>query len=232
MTYFLDQRRDHLTELMDDPECDLRKLENTYKSFRVINKLLSGWNTIYKLEIRPYLKQKNGHASLLDVGFGGGDIPILLSRLAKRDGFNLEITAIEIDKRSFNYINKINTPDNITFRKTSSSHLVDEKKKFDFVISNHLIHHLDKASFSSLCTDAEKLSKFKVFFNDIERSDIGYLSFYFISSLLFRDSFISHDGLISIKRSYTFKELQQKAPLGWKVTRVFPYRLILSYEKQ
>ncbi len=230
MPFFLDKRQNHLKELMDDPRCDLRKLENTYRSFKTINKLLSGWKTIYKSQIRPFLKRNSGTASILDIGFGGGDVSILLSELAKKDGFHLEITAIDIDERSFNFVQKIDTPDNIIFRKSNSASLVAEHNKFDFIISNHVTHHLNKDSFLSLCDDAEQLALQKILFNDIERSDFGYLFFFLFSKLFFRDSFISYDGLISIKRSYTFQELQEEAPPGWQVNHLFPFRLVLSYE--
>jgi len=232
MPFYLNKRQDHLSELMDDPKCDLNKLENTYKAFRVINKLLSAWDAIYKREILPFLKANNGVASILDIGFGGGDIPILLSELATRDNFRLEITAIDIDERSFNFVQKLDVPENITFRKAISTELVKEQKKFDFVISNHVTHHLDDQSLQSVCSDAEQLVRHKVLFNDIERSDIGYFIFFLFSKLLFRHSFIEYDGLISIKRSYTFQELKKKLPDGWKITRLFPFRLLLCYEQK
>lgn len=215
---------------MDDPNCDSEKLKNTYHQFKLINKLLSKWDLIYKKEIRPVLKKQNGRASLLDIGFGGGDISIHLSELAAEDGFHLDITSIEADSRSFEYIQSIQTPSNIFFRHALSSDLVKENANFDFVISNHLLHHLDKDEFKSICYEAEQLASKKVIFNDIERSDTGYFLFTILSKLFFKNSFISHDGKISIKRSYTFNELSGIAPAHWKVTRLFPYRLTLIYE--
>lgn len=230
MPLFLKKRQDHLREKMDDPDCDLEKLENTYRQFRIINKLFSRWDLIYKKEIRPILQKQNGTATLLDIGFGGGDIPILLSDLAQKDGFQLIITAIEIDERSINFVKKLNSASNIDFKKAHSSELVESGATFDFVISNHVTHHLDKKSLKLVCADAKKLSTQKVLFNDIERNDFGYLFFYLFTKLFFRNSFVSYDGLISIKRSYTLRELKQEMPSGWNIKRVFPFRLVLCYE--
>ncbi len=229
MPLFLKHRQQHLVELMDNPDSDVELLERTYHHFRTINRLLSKWKSIYRKEIRPVLKQQNGSATLLDIGFGGGDIPALLSSLANSDGFRLKITAIETDKRSLNYVKKKKNLEHIMYRHASSSELLEESTRFDFVISNHLLHHLDESEFLKLCSESSQLASQKVIFNDIERSDIGYLSFFILSQLFFRNSFVWYDGLVSIKRSFTFAELKNAAPAGWQVSRLFPFRLILSY---
>jgi 2-polyprenyl-3-methyl-5-hydroxy-6-metoxy-1,4-benzoquinol methylase len=232
MPFFLRHRKNDLHELMDDPNCDSEKLKNTYRQFRTINKFLSRWDLIYKKEIKPILEQQDGKASLLDIGFGGGDISLHLSKLAANDGFHLNITSIDSDPRSLEYIQTLEIPSNIHFRHALSTTLVNEQASYDFVISNHLLHHLDQTSFETICAEAKLLATKKVIFNDIERSDLGYIFFTVLSKLFFRNSFISYDGRISIKRSYTFDELSQIAPDNWEVRRIIPYRLNLIYEKE
>jgi 2-polyprenyl-3-methyl-5-hydroxy-6-metoxy-1,4-benzoquinol methylase len=230
MPFFLKHRNSELQELMDDSDCDPVKLSNTYRQFWWINRFLSKWNRIYKNDIRPILINQNGSASLLDIGFGGGDIPIQLDRISKKDGFKLQITAIEADSRSLDFVRKLDTPSNIYFENTLSTDILRQGKEFNFVISNHVIHHLDSETLLTICKEAEQLATKKVIFNDLRRSDWAYLLFFIFSKLLFRNSFVSVDGLISIKRSYTFKELSAIAPDGWSVERLFPFRLVLSYE--
>ena len=232
MRIFLRHRKPELKEMMDDPNCDSEKLTNTYRQFKRINKLLSKWDIIYKKEIRPVLKNQNGVGSLLDIGFGGGDISIQLSELAAKDGYRLEITSIEADRRSFEYIQTQHTPSNIHFRHLLSSDLINENASFDFVISNHLLHHLSRKEFKDICAEAEQLASKKVIFNDIERNDIAYILFTIFSKIMFKNSFISYDGRVSIKRSYTLEELTSVAPEHWTVSRLFPFRLKLIYAKE
>lgn len=215
---------------MDKSDCDLPMLYKTYKSFRTINKLLSGWRLIYKREIFPFLNANNGSATLLDIGFGGGDIPILLSDLAEKDGFSLSITAIDPDDRSVEFATNTYQKSSVTFLNQHSSDLVKQNKKFHFVISNHLLHHLDNQQLNDLCNDAQRLVTHKVLFNDILRSSIGYGAFFVLSKLFFHGSFISYDGLMSIKRSFKPIELEQICPEDWTIDSLFPYRLLLTYE--
>ncbi|WP_421772891.1 class I SAM-dependent methyltransferase [Gracilimonas sp.] len=230
MPVFLSKRRPNLIEYMDRDDCDPQLLENTYRQFSTINLLLSQWKRIYKNELRP-LMHKGKTYSLLDIGFGGGDVPLKLSEWANKDGLELQITAIETDQRAFEFARQLEAPNQVTFQHCSSTDLVSQSRTYDFVISNHVLHHLAEDQLLQVLDEAKSLSLQKVIFNDIERSDIGYFLFANFARLIFRNSFIVPDGLISIKRSYTIKELKQVAPAGWQVQRLFPFRLLLKYDK-
>lgn len=232
MPLFLYNRQPDLVEQMDKEDCDPVKLKNTYIQFSLINGMLSNWKRIYRKRIRPeFENDPNRKYSLLDIGFGGGDIPLSIARWANQDGFKLEITAIETDQRAFEYAqNLCDNSSFVTFLNCSSSDLIKQEKHFDIVVSNHVLHHLDKSSTFNILDETKHLATSLVIFNDIERSDIGYFLFNVFSRLLFRNSFITEDGLTSIKRCYTKRELAEIAPYGWKVERSFPFRLLLSYE--
>lgn len=230
MPIVLEQRNENLKERMDDPDCDRQELFNTYEQFSVINSLISRWKDVYKKSIHSACTNPSKTYTLLDIGFGGGDLPIKISQWAKKDRINLDITAIETDSRACEYIESKNTPADIQFRQISSTELLKEDRSFDFVISNHLLHHLGGEELQQLLYEAKQMSNIRVLFNDIERSDLGYLLFNVLSRPVFRSSFITDDGLTSIKRSYTLNELKQEVPPGWMVKRIFPYRLLLSYD--
>lgn len=210
-------------------DCDPEKLEKTYEHFYKINGLLSKWNSIYQKYLRPAMQDQNKTYTLLDIGFGGGDIPISLAKWARRDGINFKITAIETDHRALRFVNSRPVSGNVSFEYKSSFELVDEEAQFDFVISNHVLHHLDDKAVNSILDQARVLATKSVIFNDIERSDIGYVLFAIFSKLFFRRSFVPVDGLISIKRSFTKKELEQVTSKNWQVKRLFPFRLLLMY---
>lgn len=215
---------------MDQSGCDKEKLFNTYQQFSAINRLISGWQRIYKDHIRPVLKDPSESYSLLDIGCGGGDIIKLIDRLARKDGMKLQITGIEPDDRAIEFLSDQKWAENITILQSTSAKLVQEKRSFDIVISNHLIHHLKQAELEIICGNAKKLAAKKVIFNDIERSDIGYASFKVAATPLFRNSFIVEDGLTSIKRSFRKDELRHALPDGWQVKRQIPFRLLAIYE--
>lgn len=228
MPLFLSHRQQELIELMDRNDCDVEKLENTYRQFAVINRLLSNWRRIYKKRLLPLMSDFTKTYSLLDIGFGGGDIPLAISRWAKKDGVKLEITAIETDERAFDFAQSLPQDPVVTFKNCSSTDLKKESEQFDFVISNHVIHHLEEKDLSTILSESEELATSFIIFNDIERSDLGFVLFSVFSRILFWNSFITADGLTSIKRCFTKDELKEIAPKGWNVEKSFPFRLLLT----
>jgi 2-polyprenyl-3-methyl-5-hydroxy-6-metoxy-1,4-benzoquinol methylase len=232
MPFFLSKRNTAVREQMDGPDCSKDALYKTYRRFSIVNSILSGWKRIYQSRIRPRIVEKSGKFSLLDIGFGGGDIPIKLAKWAAADGLDLAITAIDTDRRAVSYIQQLPVPANMTFMQASSTELAARGKLYDAVISNHLLHHLSESQLPRLLEESKKLSRQLVLFNDIERSDVAYGLFNLMSRPLSRDSFITQDGLASIKRSYTFRELQILLPEKWSLDRMFPYRLLASYHHE
>lgn len=230
MPLFLYHRQPELTELMDREDCDVEKLKNTYRQFSVINGLLSNWRRIYKNQLLPLMVDRDRIYTLLDIGFGGGDIPLAISRWAKKDGIKLEITAIETDRRAFEFAQSLPADSSVSFLNCSSTELIKNNKKFDFVISNHVIHHLNEKDFHIILSESKELAASLIIFNDIERSDLGYILFNVFSRILFWNSFITADGLTSIKRCYTKNELKEISPKDWTVERSIPFRLLLTHQ--
>jgi 2-polyprenyl-3-methyl-5-hydroxy-6-metoxy-1,4-benzoquinol methylase len=226
MPLVLARRAGALQEAMDDPASSPAKLQRTYAQFARINGLFAAWRRVYTSFLRPVMRE-NAHTRLLDIGCGGGDIPLALWRWAAQDGLKLEVHAIDPDARALAYVRSRGFPAAIHFEQASSRDLVTRGEAYDLVISNHLLHHLSEEALSALLCDSEVLGKVALH-NDIERGDLAYATFAVLTGPFFHHSFIVSDGLISIRRSYTCGELQKLAPPSWRVRRLFPYRLLLT----
>jgi len=223
-------RRDtEAQEFMDAPGCDPDRLERTYQQFSTINRLVSGWRRIYRRWIRPRL-DADLPTTLLDIGFGGGDIPRALAGWAAQDRLVLRTTAIDPDERALRHVRGLPHA-GVRFEQASSADLVARGERYDLVISNHLLHHLDTAELAALLADSQALSQQLVIHNDLSRAPAGY-GLYAVATLPFaRRSFIHQDGLLSIRRSYRRPELQAVVPPGWQVRPMFPQRLLLTHER-
>lgn len=227
MPLVLRQRAGHLRERMDDPTCDPERLRATYAQFGAVNRLVSGWWLLYRRLLRPRLHPGRPYR-LLDIGFGGGDIPRTLLKWAEQDGVLLHVTAIDPDPRAAAFAQALPSLPNLSFEQIDTAGLFRRGARFDFVISNHLLHHLSDAENVQLCADSAQLGGV-VLHNDIARADTAYLGFAALTAPFFRGSFITSDGLTSVRRAYTRPELRAVVPAGWRVSRPYPYRLLLSY---
>lgn len=218
-----------VSESMDDPHCDPAMLERTYAQFGVVNALVAGWRRSYRHQLRPLLSRGRGN-TLLDIGSGGGDVARSIAGWARRDGFALDITAADPDERAHAWaIGRAPMP-RLEFRRAFSSDLVAEGRTFDLVISNHLLHHLDDEQFRTVLNDSELLARLRAVHSDIHRSRAAYVLFSNGTRPVFRRSFIRADGLASIRRSYTARELRAAAPPRWRVARQAPWRNLLIHD--
>ena len=172
----LKYRADGLVELMDDPEADLEFLHNTYRGFERMNPWLSNWGRNFKRHILPFA-EKHGRATILDVGSGGGDIPRFLSRLARQHDVDVQITGIDPDPRAIEYARSQPQDDGINYRNITLADLVETGESYDFVISNHVLHHLAEAEIKEMLADTAKVARQQVLFEDIERSRLAYALF-------------------------------------------------------
>lgn len=223
-------RRDpSLAELMDDPRCDPALLDATYRDFRLINALVSGWKDVYQRRIRPRLSATREN-TLLDIGSGGGDIARSLARWARRDGYRLAVTGIDPDERAYAFAASRRELPGVRFEAASSRDLVERGERFDIVTSNHLLHHLGDDDRADLLADSEALAGRFVVHSDLERSAVAYRAYQVATWPVARRSFIHVDGLLSIRRSFRADELQRVAPAGWKVARQAPFRVRLEFD--
>ena len=219
-------------ELMDDPHADDQMLERTYERFSLINAVISRWRAVYRQDIRP--RAQTRPIRVLDVGAGGGDVSRAIAAWARRDGLDVQVTALDADARAIRWARR--RGGGVEYRCAYTRELVSADESFDVVISNHLLHHLTGDELSAVLDDCVRLAGDGglVIHRDIERSRFAYLGFaaatWPFARTLLAGSFIRVDGLISIRRSYTAAELTSIAPSGWHVRRAFPARVELRRE--
>ena len=218
---FLAHRATALPERMDDPACDPAKLHRTYARFRFINRFVSGWGRIYSRYIRPQLRA--GARSIVDVGAGGGDIPLMLSRRAAADGFRVHCTAIDTDERAVRFMQSSLAGTSIDVRHDSAAGLLAAGERFDIVLSNNVLHHIAEQGIAAFCADTHALATRLTVHNDIRREALAFLGF-LPAHVLFPGSFIAEDGLISIRKSYRCAELRALLSPEWDVQQVAPFR--------
>jgi len=225
----LKNRDSDLIELMDDPDCDLDQLERTYDWFSILNPWLARWNAIYRTYVRPSL-HADRPSRILDIGCGGGDLLRFLGAKAKKDGFAVSLLGVDPDERAIKYAREQYSNVPIEYRAVHSSVLVQEDQRFDIIVSNHVLHHLDPDQFKTLINDSEQLSDGLVIHNDICRDDLAWLAFWPVGGLC-RKSFILEDGLRSIRRAWHPDELKDLVPSFWTIQRQAPFRTLLIHRK-
>lgn len=221
----LAERDTSLRELMDDPDCDRRRLAATYRRFGVVNRLVSGWAGVYRRTLRPYLSSLERPARVLDLGCGGGDVAAHLAALARADGLRVQWVGADPDPRAIDAAAPRTAAD-LSFVCTGSAALRESGERFDAVLSNHVLHHLDAAQLAAFLGDSAALSSGLVLHGDIERRRAAHLLYGVGILPLAPGTFLRTDGLRSIRRSYRADELAARLPSGWRLERPARFRLL------
>lgn len=232
----LAERDEELRELMDDADCDPDDLRRTLERFALVNRLVSGWGSVYHTHLLPYLRTRGDSCPIrvLDIGCGGGDVLRRIVTRGRADGFDVTGVGIDPDERSLAVALAAPAMPRVEYRATDSARLVEAGERFDVVISNHLLHHLATPDLHAVLSDTDRLSEGLVLHSDIARSRLAYLAYAVGITPLAQGSFLRTDGLRSIRRSWTADELRgalRTALLpGWRVETPVPFRLLAVHE--
>lgn len=130
--------------------------------------------------------------AVLDVGSGSG---LLLALIAKKFP-EIKCKGIELSEEAIAFARQFATPQ-LHFEHTVE--LLDA----DLIIAVLVCHHMCDSELVAFLQSAYARAKKAVVIHDLQRSVISKFLFRIISPWLFRNRLITHDGLISIERSFT-----------------------------
>lgn len=186
---------------------------------------------------------------VLDLGCGGGDVMRRLVALAHADGYALDAVGVDPDPRAIAFARSRGAgptdragASSLTFASASSADLVARGERFDCIISNHVLHHLDEVQRAAFLSDSVRLLERRgdaavpavAIHSDIARGRLAYLAYAAAAPFVSAGTFLYTDGLRSIRRSFTAAELRQElgssAPahgLRWQVQQPSRFRLLL-----
>jgi len=226
----LSVRDEHLRELMDDPQCDPQRLHATLRRFGLVNRLISGWDQVYRSRLRPTLQNlelQSLHrpARVLDLGSGGGDVITRLAQLAAADSLSVQWTGADPDPRAHAAANARAKP-GMTFLCADADDLIERGENYDIVLSNHVLHHLSADELTAFTAASRTLSTGTVLHSDIARSRLAYGLYSVGITPLTPGTFLRTDGLRSIRRSYQPQELSAALGEDWQVSTPARFRVL------
>jgi len=103
-------------------------------------------------------------------------------------------------------------------------------RSFDVVTASLFLHHFDSQDVPGLLRSLFELSRRGLVVNDLRRAHVPLLFGRLVFPWLFRARVSVEDGLVSIRRGFTERELRglfESADLrAVEIRRVFPYRLV------
>lgn len=158
-------------------------------------------------ELRACLPRLASHATLLDVGTGLGDIPSHAAKLAARAGVSLMTVGLE---RAESLARAARPAMHATlvadaFRLPFADHSVD------VVTCSQVLHHFETAEAEALLAECNRVARHRVIVADLRRSWVAAAGVWTASWPLGFSAWARHDGVLSVLRGFTPRELQALA---------------------
>jgi SAM-dependent methyltransferase len=228
--------RSQQAEWMDDPSVDPATLARCLDDLAIVNTVtLARPPTIGFLRRIARGMAPGAELSVLDVGFGQGDMLRRVARWGARRGLALRLDGIDLSPASAEAARRATPPDlPITYR---TGDVFDEPPgSVNVVISSLFTHHLADADVVKFLRWMEQTARLGWFVNDLHRHPLAFHGFAALSAVAGWHEMVRHDGRISVARAFRRADwlrllrqagLERDASVRWHV----PFRFGVSRVK-
>lgn len=179
---------------------------------------------------------RNRAVTIVDVGFGAGDMLRAIARLAKRRRRPVKLIGFDINPRSKAVAESLTPPDMPVEYRTGDALEIPAEEAVDLIISSLVTHHMRDEEVIRFLGWMEARARLGWLVNDLHRHPFPYYGFSALAALMPWHPFVRHDGPLSIARAFRRDDwlaLLNAAGLD-RVARVrwcFPFRYCVERAK-
>lgn len=217
------------TELLDDPKADPATVAESLHNIARANRWFGG-----AAAVRYGLRRTLGDVppgatlSLLDLGTGLGDLPGAAARWAAARQIRLVAVGIELNRIAARLARKAGVP---TALACAGAPPIRDKS-VDIVLVSQVAHHLTEDSVVRLLRTCERLARRAVIVADLRRDRLAVPAFWCGARLLGFDPVTRGDGMTSIRRGFSRRQLlhlMDRAGIEGRVDRRLGFRLVATW---
>lgn len=190
-------------EWMDDPAVDAGTFHDCLADLVKVN----GWTlarppTLARLARATRGWPKGAAFTLVDVGYGQGDMLRAIHRWATRRGFQPKLIGVDLSPWSAPAARAATPPDMVIDYRTGDVFEARFDTAPDFIVSSLVAHHLTDAQLVTFLRWMEATAAKAWFVNDLHRHVIAYHGFRLLAGTMRWHPMVRHDGAVSVTRSF------------------------------
>jgi len=174
--------------------------------------------------------------TVLDVGYGEGDMLRAIHRWATRAGFRPRLIGVDLNPRSEPAARAATDPALGIEYRTGDVFAFAPAERIDFVVSSLVTHHLSDRQVGQFLMWMEARSHRGWFVNDLQRSAVAFHGFRALAAAMGWHRFVRHDGPVSVARSFVADDWHRALATagidGAEVRTAFPFRLTVGRLKR
>jgi ubiquinone/menaquinone biosynthesis C-methylase UbiE len=197
-------------ELLDDPRADPALVGSELRDIARLNALFGGTRAVVR-ELEPFFergRRETGNRNretwtLLDVGTGSGDIALAARAAAWRRGIDLQTIGVELNPTAARIASAAGVPTMVA----DGNALPVGAGSVDVVVASQVLHHLPRDVAVRWIVAFDRVARRAVVLADLRRSRAAMLGVWAASFALVMGHVTRHDAVVSLKRGYTKREL-------------------------
>jgi SAM-dependent methyltransferase len=194
------RRRGH--EILDDANVDAATRIRSIRDVTLSNALFGGRRAA--LAAVGGLLAPEASLTLLDVGTGLADIPAAISAHARSRGARVRTIGLD-EARDLLLTSRDRLSDVVCGNATA---LPFRDHSVDVVICSQLLHHFADGDLAGIIRELDRVARRQVVIADLRRSRIAAAGFWLASFPLGFHPVTRHDGVVSVFRGFTKRELR------------------------
>lgn len=230
------RQRNLQAEAMDDPDLPRDEHESALRGLARLNRCSGVAQAMYRRLKRIALSRANQSLHLLDVASGSGDVPLLWAQWARRDGWSLQLTLLDLRSVAIDEQQRRARAADLHVLSLQHDCLQSPLPHgFDVATCSLFMHHLEDQQAIQLIQAMRQASEGTVIICDLERSYLNLALVTMASRLLSRSKVVHSDATLSVQGAFTMPEFQKisQQALGHpiKIQRLFPCRFIATIDE-
>jgi 2-polyprenyl-3-methyl-5-hydroxy-6-metoxy-1,4-benzoquinol methylase len=215
-------KRSYEPELLDNDDIPFVDIERNMQELDIINTRLGG----HRITIKGFsnLIGSRSHASVCEIGCGGGDNLKALRRWADKRNIKLSMTGIDIKSACIDFAaQQSESPEDVTWI-CSDYRKITLNPKPDIIFCSLFCHHFSEEGVKEILSWMHANSSLGFFINDLQRHPIAYHAISILTKAFSRSYLVRNDAPLSVLRGFSRQELEQMAKEAAEYNR-FDHRI-------
>jgi Methyltransferase domain len=216
-------------ELLDDPQADPRAVAESLRNIARANRWFGGASAVrYGLRRTLGAVPPGTTLTLADMGTGLGDLPRVAVKWGAERGIRIRPVGIELNPIAAGLASARGVPTAVAC--AGAPPFAD--KSVDVVLVSQVAHHLTSKSVVDLLRTCNGVARRAVIIADLRRNRLARPAFWCGAQVLGFDDVTIADGMTSIRRGFSRRELMEllvRAGIDGQVHRRPGFRLVATW---
>lgn len=224
-------------EWMDESGADPVQLARSLRDLGRVNRWLGGTRTVLRHLAGMLRRLPPGEYRVLDVATGLADVPLALTRHARRTGQRLRIVGVDFHAETLRLArDHVRHEPAVSLVRADARALPFAAGGFHFALCSTALHHFGREEAVQVLRELGRVATLGVVVNDLRRSRSALWGAQLLAATLWRRSPMTrHDGPLSVQGAFTAAELRTMAEAaglaGAKVTHHPMFRVALVADR-